>query len=454
MISWAKRYRVFLLFVYLTLAAILTSRYVAEWARIPLAALRVITLLSYLPYALFALKKFLDDIKYRSVNFLNCCYYLFAAYYGALFLYRLFTGMEAKENLYFAIIFFGSAALFLQLMDGRLCISREEYIRNLSAVCLYMILYRLFWLTVGIRIWLRSPINDNISSGMVALLVPFIADCLHMESGRREKIKTSLLLCATFIVILTTGARVIFWLTAVLTAAMLLSRVQSKPVFLRLFSAILCAAVVVAGLMEFDVGRVRYSVFRELNMVYVESQAPAPGESPGEEPPGEEPPSKKPSNDPAFKEAQEQIERADSMRGDLVRLGMEQIRLNPVFGTGDVLFDYEWWGIVYQQTSHNFLIESMICFGAAGTVILMVIAVAILIRIKIFSRENHRFWPYKLSAFLTIFFFMGQGFVEPIFYDRLMSPLFFIILSFYGHVLTREGFIINDEFTLKAYNNE
>jgi O-antigen ligase len=170
------------------------------------------------------------------------------------------------------------------------------------------------------------------------------------------------------------------------------------------------------------------------------TQAPtqAPTEAPTQEPTQAptEVPTEEPTRPPIGQSpeqdknaAQEQIEASNWMRKLLVQKGLEEVEANPWFGTGNVVYFYRLGeNNIVRQSSHNFLIEAIICYGLVGLAMIAALFVTLLIEAKLFAKRVLRRWNDVVTLLLTMAFFFAFGMVQPTVFDVLMCPLFLMIV--------------------------
>lgn len=456
------------IYIYFGILTSLRSTYVIEAFPALESVSKILTVLVYLPFAAAIFYKLLTDIRdfkksIKSVS--NCIFYVFTLYYVGLCAYRFANGMEVKENFYYTIVFLGAIATYMLLRDGRIFMPKQELEKNLLWITAFFVLYRLAYVLIGVHFISKSPININLTSGAVGLLLPLVGNML-MESywDKKKSILPWLVFCGGLIVVATTGSRAIFALTVANVAVLVLVALIRRRGVIRIVSAVVMCCVVVAGLAFADVGKVRYSLYRQAGIEIPVAQtvdpttgssaATTPTATEDEEKPSEKPDKdsdkEKPDKDPDKEDptetpttpttpeqitdmdqlkAQKQIDASDRMRKKLVQYGMKQVEKNPLFGTGDVMYKYRMnKKYVFLQSSHNFLIESVICYGLVGLLMIAALFIAMLIEAKLFVKTALRRWNYKIMLLLTIAFYFALGFVQPTVYDSLICPLFLLVI--------------------------
>lgn len=404
----------------------MTATWVAEVLLLPSIVNRMITVFVYAPFAAACGWKLYTDIvsfKKQKLDILSWMYYGFVLYYGIVTIVRLLTGAEIKENLYYSIVFLGAMAIYLQIKANRIRVSKDEFDRNLLLIVLYLVAYRIGYYFVG-SIWFqKQPINSNLLSGSIGFLLPYIVTILcDKNSGKRMKIISGIAVTFSLVIITATGARAIFLLACMTLAVSLLCNIINVKGMLRLVGAVLVAACIISTLAFMNFGAVRYALYRETGFS-VSTLFPSNKE--------EKPkPEKNTEENEVQNSALVQIDRSDNMRGVLVAQGVEEIRKNPLFGTGNVFFTYELnKDYTFQQTSHNFVIETMNCYGAVGLVFIAALFLVMLFGTGIFKKSSHCQWRLKVAMLLTIVYYFALGFVQPIVYSPMLCLLFVILMA-------------------------
>lgn len=456
----------FLFYVYLGILVTLRSTYVMEVIPISLTLSRILTVAVYLPFVLAVGYKLFTDAAnakraFKKVS--NWIFYGFAIYYLVLCVYRYANEMEVKENLYYSIIFFGSIAIFMLLQDGKLKLAKQGLEKSLVWTAVFFIAYRLAYVLIGAHFFERSPINVNLSTGVLALLLPFLGNALTApELGKKKIALLWSVVVASIAVIATTGARALFLLTMVNVAAMLIIVLIRRKGVLRMVTAVAAGVMIVVSLALLNVGEVRYNVYRQTGIDFdairntfevkkptqtaaATTPSAAPTEAPAQAPtepvqtviqvsavtqqPATNPPiGQSPEQDKEA--AQEQIYYSDRMRRHLVQFGIKKAKENLWFGNGDVLYWYqitEKYG--FMQSAHNFLVEGIICYGIVGMVMIAALFFSLLAEAKLFARIALRRWNYTAALGLTALFYFAFGFVQPTVFDMFICPLFVLAVT-------------------------
>ena len=458
MIRLIKKYSLLLFYIFLSVWTSLASTPLIELFRPPLMLSRIYSALLYVPFAALILWKLIGDIREFRKNAVNLIYYLFAFYYGILCVYRFAAGMEFKESLYYSVVLFGSVALYCQIRDDRLHMDRSLFKANFTAILIFMSVYKIIasalcveWFGLP-RLIGNTPINNLYSTSMLVLLIPFLLDSMRGDDRKKPTLDW-LLLTVSLILIYLCSSRAIFILATVYFAICARLYCTNKNMLMKTIAAVVCAVLVISVLAVMDVGRVRYSLYREIgifapNQTMQEPVATDPTEEPGATDPTEEPGATDPTEEPGFtgptgnlngplgaEHADIQIERSDALRSALMREGLKQVKQNPVFGTGDLYYTYDLGYMKQNLTSHNFLIESIVSYGLIGLSMIAALFVAILLETKILCKAILTNWKRRLLVLIVMFYYFAFGMVQPSVYNTLLCPLFLLVISHFGFLI-------------------
>lgn len=426
-----KKYWISLGFVFLMILLTFSSTWLNEVINLPNSFNSALSILIYLPFALIILWKLLCDIKRlkqvmnKAVNIL---YYIFAVYYCFLSLYRIINGLEIKENLYYTIVFLGSLALYLQISDGIFKVSNAVLRANILVIICLVVVYRfIFSFLVGTVLY-AYPINMNVMTGISVLTLPFLIDNLrYNEASRIYKIFNTCLIIATIISVLTSAARLMFALTVAILVVMFLTNITNKKVWTKILIAFFSAILIIAVMFISNIGNTRYALYREISgldkiIVSIDEKF------------GTNFNSFEQNIDDNKSEALKQTERSDSMRSDLIKIGVSEILKNPLLGTGNVLYEYEVGEYTFQQSSHNFLIEAIVCYGILGLLIIIAFIVAVIIKSKAFSHKGNINWQSRITILIISAVFFAIGCLQPLVFNVLLCPLFLLLFAYYSNI--------------------
>ena len=494
MLSFIKKHSLFLVFILLTVFSSFSSTWITIALTIPSLVSKILTVFVYSPFIAAIIWKLIDDIsnlKTKKIDSLFLLYYIFAAYYGILTIYRFATGAEVKENMYYTLVLLGSIAIFSLIHSNRLSVTKESLCFDLVGIVIYLVLYWLWYYYIGSSTFLNQPINSNLLSGSLGLLLPFLLSVICDKNTPKYFVFISAVAAVLSIaIIVATGARAIFFLSAFTIVVILFCSLFSKKCFLRIFGVVACSVILVAILVATNSWNIRYALYRETgiafsassladttpsdvqettNIASSESQsqvsthvsttdssvsdpvtvAPPATDPPAAEPvttapPATDPPATEPvttappTSNPVQDAALDQIGRSDYMRSVLVSWGMDEIYKNPFFGTGNVTFLYVLNAErAVEQSSHNFIIETIICYGLIGLVLLAALVSIIVIKTGIFSKDSASQWLYKISVGLTIIYYLALGLVQPTVYAPMICLLFMLLLNVHAKLFSK-----------------
>ena len=443
MIRLIKKYPLLLLYIYLSVWTSLASTPLTELFRPPLMLSRMYSLLLYVPFAVLILWKLVGDIRGFRKNAVNLIYYLFALYYGALCVYRFAAGMEVKESIYYSIVFFGSVALYCQIRDDRLHMDRDLFGTNFIAILIFVCAYKIIAsiLCVGWfgrpRLIGNPPINNLYSTSILVLLIPFLLDNLKSEKRKYSSVVWAVLtICLTLIALC--ASRAIVALAAGLFVVCAALHFADRDKLVKIVASVLCAVLIISVLAGMNAGRVRYALYREFGL-FGSNQGAMDDTLPDE--PGTTDPTDVPGSDGLLDadDATAQIERSDAMRSTLMKEGIKQVKLNPLFGTGDLYYTQDLGYMKQNLTPHNFLLETIVSYGLIGFVMIAALFVAILLETKILCKSLLTQWKRRIAVLMVFFYFFAFGMVQPSVYNSLLCPLFMLVISHFGLQFTEQA---------------
>lgn len=452
MVYMLKKYRVFLFFLCVTMFMSLSTTWVGYRLQFSAMMSRIFTISIYLPFAIGIIWKLWGDIKNRPKDPVARVYYLFAAYYACVTVYRFINGMEVKENLYYSLVLFGSMALYQQIVNSRIQMGKDEYELNIFLFAVYMIIYRFLYLFVGQKIFPLSPLNVLYNTFSIVLLLPFFIDHIG-ESG--ESSKNRRLYSAVSIGILVTVAystsRVIFCISVFAVLLLFLANVKNTKKLARMLIITGSSVLIIVLLFTMNVRDMRYSLYREASPLASIIERVIPSPDIDQPPVSTEPGPASPNPDAYFIEvAEAQIQRSDSARTSLLKSGIEQIKINPWFGTGDVVYEESrqvagMGEYTHKESSHNFVIETLVCYGLIGFIFVGIIFSMIVFNTGVFKKKINCEWCQRISMAAVILCYFAMGFTQPSAYNALICPLFLFVIAYYRNIFNDEEVHIGSE---------
>lgn len=432
MVNVLKKYWPTITFLYLVFFASITSTWVNEAFALPSAVTRFAVILVYAPPVVCVCWKAFLDLKEKNFikickekDILNITFYLFAFYYAVVTAYRFLTGVEVKENLYYSLVFFGALAMYLLHRAGKLSCGKQGFSANLFAIAAAIVICHSLYGAIGYKIFSNPTINVNITSGIIVMLLPFLMCDFWKEDGAwSKKIYKGGVCIAVLVVILATGSRALFWLTLVSIFVLAFCALAKKKHLLKMAVATVCACLIFGTMLLTDVGNTRNFFCRETGISYdvlfndgTTSDDPLPPTQAGDAPPTT-------NND----KVQQQVESSNYMRAELVKMGVAQIKANPWIGTGDVTYSYQLAERIFEQSSHNFIIEGLVCYGILGMLFVVVLFAGILFETQFFSKNIRKNWRSKVAFLLSAMIYFGFGMVQPTVFDVFMCPIFVLLI--------------------------
>lgn len=405
-------------FVFIFVSSILISHWVQDvFPMGPIA--KVLTIIMYSPYIIAILCKTILDVRNKSLlSGVNKFYYALLLYYLFISVFRFVSHGEVKESLYLFIVFSGSMAFLLfnlkcQFNKG------QTLVFSLVAIALLLLLYRFSLLVLVPKVFRYPPINTNVLSCILLNLIIYFTYCLSVASAKRRWLVITIIVLS-MVLVLVSGARASFFLLLfVIGVSSVVLFVYKKRAAVLFGMCVLSAALIVSVLFAVGFKNVRSSVSRELwifnRLILTEGNENDSFDSIGDQ-------------EQIIEEQNEQISRSDTGRQELVENGLQEIGKDPLFGTGNVYYEQKIRETyIANQTSHCFLIESMVSFGSIGTILVFGLFLALVLDLfkKIGRRE-------KCFLVLTIVSHLLYCLVQPLFFEPIVSFVFVLIFCCYS----------------------
>lgn len=428
MLSVLKKYKLTFLFVYITLWTALASTPMNEVFHFPKIATQFFSLMLYVPFFLLILYKFVKDLQCFRLHGANILYYLFAIYYVILSGVRLLNGTEVKESIYYTVVLLGCFALFLMLSDGVIRMSPEQYQRDLFAIGAYIIVLKLLFVFLEGGFFSLPPVNNLYSTSMLVMLLPFMVCGFQKNKGLRGRLLWFAYWLSVALILVCSSRAITLLAFAVLGVSFFLI-LDKHWNWLKFLSGLLCAVLLVSLLAACNVGLVRRSLYRGFGIVIGNTSDMQTGTP----------------NDGIEDEFEmqvnidSQIDRSDSMRADLQKTGIAEIKKNPIFGTGDLYYTYDMGYKTMEQTAHNFILECLVCYGALGLLMIGILLLLILIRCGFLQKPSRQSIAPAIGLLLVMLHYFALGFVQPSVFNTLLCPLFFILVAYYGTLLPQRS---------------
>lgn len=428
-----KKYSLSIIFIVELILFTMTSTWTNEILNIDLSILRLITVLQYSPLIIVIIIKTLSDLIRKSITKIDLFYYAFLIYYVILTTYRLFTQMEIKENFYYTLVLLGTWSFWIECKEKKI-ISTQVLSKNLVIINISIILYSWIYFLYLYNFIAYQPININLTSISILLMLPFI---LYLYNKNLINFSFSLfILSANITTLFLSGSRIVFVLTLFLLMFFILLEIKKRSRILVVSYSLIISIVVITCLYMFNISNTRYSVDREFNafsFLFSQNSIEAYSDSIDD---------KKNENnfdhtfisynDTSSEEdpnVTDQIQNSDNMRKQLWEYGIEQVKKNFFFGTGDVEIEYAVnEKYMFKQSPHNFILESLICYGFVGTLVLFIFACFIVY--SYLQKMNQRMDNNIFYYLFVIVLFYTSGFVEPIVYN-LFTMIVFMMINVY-----------------------
>lgn len=451
-----KKGIVYFSLILILLTSILNSRYVFSVFNIPLIILRILTVLMYLPFFISIMWKIIVDIKKRKIDRIDFLFYGFMIYYIIVSIYRIIAGMNYKDSIYDTLTILGTISFLM--------IYKNDYTyfnKIIISYCGLLIFYRLIYILFFSKIILVSPINTNVIGCVFLISLPiFIKNYINSENLKN---KILMLIGSTMMIsiLFTLGSRFCFFFCIVEIIVLLIKFVSLKKfrdyIFLILISISLILIMYISniGNAKLNIDRQTNPLF-ELLTTYTQNINNSTNKLVSTNQSLKYVQAKSANNivvhmnnvnindynkthsniiyisssvNDTDKWIDDQIEQSDQMRRQLMEKGISEIKKNPLFGTGNLYFEYDLhngYG-VFRQTSHNLIIDGIINYGLIGFAILIVL----FLKIVFFGIFTYIQKIQYFEFLLIVFAFFGNSLIQSLAYNPIVLPIFVLnILSF------------------------
>lgn len=372
----------------------------------------LLTLTIYIPYVLCSLyavystiKKFKENKRtFLKKHFDRILVVLFGIFCIILFIYRFVHHLNYMDGLHFAVRIIGAFGIYYAAID---CESINKHItKNLLTFSLVLNVVLIGDFLVHGSIRMTKILTNIIIVCCVVLLLNISAVKYHQEQNKFNwfyEICCILNFIITCLIIILSGSRLALAFGAVLIIYTLVNIFKNKKRFLIYLFAILFSALILVLLTMVNFGDSKRMVEKQIYTVFrVDFSETNPNDHELEDPV---------SNISKY---------SDLMRNDLIRLGIKEVKKNILFGTGNVNFEYVLNDETILQTPHNFLLESFICFGLFGTIMLALIAITIVLKYLLYKNIRIR---AKSNFVLTLLILFGFSFLQPTLYNYMVLPV-------------------------------
>lgn len=335
---------------------------------------------------------------------------LFFAYMAISTLIRFFTvGFDADFLSYPRICF----VLFVvfALLGGDVFSVKQKHTATLALVTVVNAIELFFFIKNGNLRLSAGFVNVNIYACGIIMTVPFLLQLFYSEHSALMRILTGLNLFVCALLIPATGSRLGMFLLLFALVVSVLLHFRSAPAVRVLQSAlpVVLAAVCLVGICTVGQNKFVYSSVLRATMLdrYFEIE----------------------NQDLEFQEVgpdgeMELVSASDTMRSDLWKQAVEEIKEHPVFGMGEMTFNVYVGGRYIDQSAHNFLLEMLMCFGIVGTLLYMTALVCMLL--FVLRRCNMQ---NKKSVLLSLVIFGGFSFMQPTFVSYFLLIWFVLLLT-------------------------
>lgn len=380
---------------------VMGSRWTILAFNIPEGYSKGLTLFLYLMLMVFVLVKLCKDICTKKISYFSIFLLIFLFYCVCVMMIRLMSGEEIQHTIYCTLILIGSISIANIIFNKykKKKIKIETIVDDFIAFGYILVAFKLCYNIFLSEVFLYDMINVNKECCIMLMLIPcsFLGYLIY----ERKKYVIGILLFSTMIIYSGSRSGTFLWFLELLTICFLLVRHNFK-----IYKMMLCIfffVLVTAGLLIFDVGNIQQYFSRATGMFFFNTSLAIDVEG--------------------------QISRSDAGRFELYDWGYTEFLKSPIIGTGVVYFFQTIEGMGdYMQSSHNFVLEILDCFGLLGLVQVIILFIAMLLQIP----KNNGCKSYFIILSLVFF---GYAMFQPFIYDPLafltycVSVLICVIIS-------------------------
>lgn len=363
--------------------AILGSRWTILGYGIPEAFSKRLILFLYFLLAIFFGIKLVKDYFYHKYTLYTAAFHIFFIYCFFVITIRLITGGEVKNTIYWTIIMLGSISVAEFVLNSYKSEPNqiETVINDFTTFGLFVVAYKILYVIHLYKVIPYDPLNTNKECCIMLITIP-CSVLGYLMYGRKRYIIGILLFS---FVILYSGSRGGFLLLVfefVMICALLFKNHYKTAEWL-LF--IILFVIIFSGAIILNVGNIQDYIIRALGTFIRKSSM--------------------------MSTVIENISRSDAGRNELYEMGYMEFMKSPLFGTGVVYFRQTISGMgEFNQSAHNFILETLDCFGLLGLIQLIAIYVLVTIKMPKYNRCKSYFVILSLA-------FFGYSMVEPFLYD-------------------------------------
>ncbi|ABX43847.1 O-antigen ligase family protein [Lachnoclostridium phytofermentans] len=375
----------------------------------------------YILYKFF--KKEYISLK-TSKRILNLTLFLFF-YYLFLCVYRYFTGGNAIQSFYHVVTLF-SAIVFYFLIETEIQNIRDIHFDVLFIITLINILQVIVSIYLGSIRFSFVLQNIMVYISCANLMVPFLFYILRYSKKNVIKYLSIINLIIIFIANIASGSRTALVIVLLSFIISIIINIDKSKKFICQCAIILSISIsLIAIFYKINYMDIRTSILRQ-TITYID-KIPSNNTTTSTT---NEPENNSSNDDESYKQyVLEGINSSNSVRSDLWNKSFSEISKDPLFGTGNIVFETTYLDQIVMQGSHNFILESILIFGSIGGILYLIILVLPVISIVLYSFKN----KVKIRLICTFILSLGSLFiialVQPILTTALPIMLFWILNS-------------------------
>lgn len=352
-------------------------------------------------------------------------------YYIFLIIYRFLSGGNAIQSFYHVITIF-SAIIFYFIIEIKIENIKDICFDILFIITLINILQIIISTYIGSIRFSFVLQNIMVYIGCTNLMVPFLFYTLRNGKEIITKYVSIFNLIVIFVANFASGSRIA--LVVVLFSyfiSIIINVGKSKKFIIQCVIIFSISISIISLFYKFNYMDIKTSILRQ-TITYTE-KLPLNNNNGSNNGKSSENIS---NNDEDYKQyVLEGINSSNSVRANLWNKSIEEISKSPLFGTGNIVFKMKYLDQIVMQSSHNFILESILIFGSIGGILYLIILALPLLSIVLYSFKN------KVDLKLVFNFIVSLGslfviaLVQPILTTALPIMLFWLMNGVVLHTL-------------------
>ncbi len=421
-----KEYNILITCVFITLLNTIMSYGLSEGF-----SYTFIKFLMYLPLGIYFLvfmhrlyrKKDSNYKLFFKKYYLQILFLFIVIYCLFLFIYRFFTNLAYMEGLHYAIRLIGSIGIYYVVSQA----NPEKTTKNLILYAGILDIALIADFSFNKTFRFTHILSNVLVNCLIIVMLSFV--CLHYIKKNRTHNSVYNVICGLhffmlLFVVFLSGSRTMLVVGGIAILYILISIIflcKNKTKFL---SSLVASSLAIIVLFSLNFGDTQFYVTKQLHSIMPSAFSSSDQSQSGTT--GSDQSQSNTSNSVNLSEIKSLEKTSDHMRSVLKKQGLDEVNKNFIFGTGNVLFDYILGEKKIEQSAHNFIIETLVAFGAIGTLFLTIWIALLFINMI----RNKRITLFnKVILFLASISVAAFAYNQEILYNYITLPVLFAIIG-------------------------